>query len=53
MKKQTTLCDAGRGAYAAPVCKVLDVHVQGYFCQSWGDPNAPGGPLTEDNIYNY
>ena len=45
-----------RSAYASPVSKVVYVKVQGCFCQSlYGDPNAPGAPLSENpgNTYNY
>ena len=56
MKMKTTLCDAGRCAYVSPVCKVLDVHVQGYFCQSlrYGEAGAAGDLLgigDDDNNY--
>lgn len=54
MKNKTILCDAGRNAYASPVCKVLDVHVQGYFCQSlrYGDPGSAGGDIVNGNSYD-
>ena len=42
-----------KGVYAPPVCKLLNVHVQGVLCQSFGPANAPGLPLSEDPGYTY
>ena len=53
--KTDKLKNGTRSAYASPVSKVVYIKVQGCFCQSFGDPNAPGSPLSEDpgNTYNY
>ena len=38
-------------AYAAPVCNVLDVKVEGVMCQSpsYGDPGKAGSSTEEEN----
>ncbi len=40
-------------AYAAPVCNVLDVKVEGVMCQSYGDPGAAGAKVTNGGVYNF
>ena len=39
--------------YEAPSLEVLSVSMEGVLCQSFGDANAAGSPVTEDPDYEY
>ena len=38
--------------YAAPSVNVLDVRAEGVLCASYGDPNAPGKDLGQENEWD-
>ena len=39
--------------YEAPELMVFEIHTVGTLCQSYGDANAAGSPVTEDPDYEY
>ncbi|MBQ6437727.1 MAG: hypothetical protein IJK20_04660 [Bacteroidales bacterium] len=52
MKTLHTNENVGRVPYSAPDCTIVNVKVQGFFCQSYGNPGAPGGDITPGNTYD-
>lgn len=38
--------------YEAPTTIVFAIHSEGVLCQSYGDPNAPGKDLDEENVWD-
>lgn len=39
--------------YEAPDVTVFEIHTEGTLCQSYGDANEAGSPVTEDPDYEY
>lgn len=39
--------------YMAPSVNVFNVHVEGVLCASYGDPNAPGKDLGQENEWDF
>lgn len=55
MKTLHTNENVGRVPYSAPDCTIVNVKVQGFFCQSlrYGSPGNAGDNLNEDPNYRY
>ena len=40
-------------SYEAPSVNVLNVQAEGVLCGSYGDPNAPGKDLGQENEWDF
>ena len=40
-------------AYSTPTVNILNLHSEGVLCGSYGDPNAPGKDLGQENEWDF
>ncbi len=45
-------CRGGQ-PYETPTVDVFAILSEGVLCQSYGDPNAPGKDLGEENVWDF
>lgn len=48
-----TCGESANSAYASPQADVFHLRAEGVLCASYGDPNAPGKDLDQENEWDF